>query len=334
DGSPKQQRIRASADHFRDINNIGDLDAARLMREDGIDIAIDLKGYTENSRMQLLGMRPAPLQISYLGYPGSTGADFLDYVIGDPVVTPLSHASHFSERIAQMPHSYQPNDRRRGALPEVSRASQGLPEDAPVLCCFNQSYKITPEMADLWAEILRRSPRAVLWLLAWNETARKGLTAEMAVRGIAAERLIFCARIGSEANVARLQCADIFLDTWPCNAHTTASDALWAGVPVLTVPGETFASRVAASLAQACELPAFVCDSPAAYVDKAVALLDGQMAELRAAQAQLRERRLALPLFDSQRYARDFGALLSRMWARHEAGLAPDHLAAEAALPG
>ncbi|HEY1132382.1 MAG TPA: CDP-glycerol glycerophosphotransferase family protein, partial [Roseateles sp.] len=328
DGSTQQRRIRAAADHFRDVNNVNDAEVARLMREDGIDIAIDLKGHTENGRMQVLSQRPAPVQVSFLGYPGTTGADFLDYVIGDPVVTPLEHQDGYSERIAQMPNSYQPNDRQRSPLPPVDRAALGLPAGVPVLCCFNQTYKITAEMADLWAQILSGSPQAVLWLLNWNESASKALVAELSRRGVAAERLIFSPRVSETLNVARLQAADLFLDTWPCNAHTTASDALWAGVPVLTVPGETFASRVAASLAHACELPGFVCADAQAYVERAIALTQGDMVELRAAQARLRARRTELPLFDAPRYTRDFAALLERMWARAEAGLAPEPLPA------
>ncbi|MFT7723751.1 MAG: hypothetical protein QM788_13135 [Roseateles sp.] len=333
DGSPQQQRIRAAADQFRDVNNVSDAEVARLMRADGIDIAIDLKGHTENGRMQLLSQRPAPVQVGFLGYPGTSGADFLDYLIGDPVVTPLTHQDGYAERIAQMPHSYQPNDRQRAPLPPVDRAALGLPAGVPVLCCFNQAYKITADMAGLWAQILHGSPQAVLWLLNWNEGASKALVAELGRRGVAAERLFFSPRVAEDLNVARLQAADLFLDTWPCNAHTTASDALWAGVPVLTVPGETFASRVAASLVQACELPGFVCADAQAYVQRAIALTQGDLAELRAAQAGLRERRRELPLFDAPRYARDFAALLERMWVRAEAGLPPEPLPAATERP-
>lgn len=331
DGSAEERRIRAAADHHRPLAGLSDIEAAQRMRADGIDIAVDLKGHTHHSRMQILAARPAPVQVSYLGFPGTTGADFLDYVVGDVWVTPLAHAAHYSERIAQMPHSYQPNDSKR-ELPPPPRAALGLPADAWVLCCFNQSYKFTPEVADCWAAILRAVPGAVLWLLAWNREAQANLARELAARGVAGERLVFSPLVDTAAHMARLQCADLFLDTWPCNAHTTASEALWAGVPVLTVPGETFASRVAASLVQACALPEFVCADAGAYVDKAVALLRDAQA-LRAAQRHLREHRPSLPLFDSARYTRDFEALLLRMWARHAAGLAPDHLPAQATLP-
>ncbi|MDN3921592.1 hypothetical protein [Roseateles violae] len=332
DGSAQRRRMLAAADHVRHVGQISDLDAARLMREDGIDIAIDLKGFTRDTRMQILGYRPAPVQVGYLGFPGSSGADFLDYMIGDAIVTPLAHAPHFAEKIAQMPVCYQPNDRKRRLLPAPTRASQGLPEDAVVLCCFNQIYKIGAEMAERWAQILRASPETVLWLLSWSAEAQANLTRAMEALGVSASRLVFAPLVGTEDNVARLQCADLFLDTWPCNAHTTASEALWAGVPVLTVPGATFASRVAASLVAACGQAEFACANSQAYVDKAVALIHDRAA-LRAAQQHLREQRQQLPLFDSQRYTRDFEALLARIWARHEAGLAPDHLLAESVAP-
>lgn len=330
DGSEIQQRVRAAADLFRDVRHLNDVKVGQLMRDDGIDIAIDLKGYTDGGRMQILAARPAPVQVSFLGFPGTTGAPFLDYVIGDPVVTPTAHEAGYSERIAQLPNSYQPNDDRRYLAPSHGRAEHGLPDDAVVLCCFNQTYKISEAQVDLWARILREAPGAVLWLLNWSTSASRRLAAAFQARGVDLQRLYFSEVVAAAENLARLQCADLFLDTWPCNAHTTASDALFAGVPVLTVPGETFASRVAASLVQACELPDFVCADETAYVERAVALAC-EPGQLRAAQARLRERRQTLPLFDTARYARDFGALLDRMWARHEAGLPPDHLAAQTA---
>ena len=329
DGSPMQARVRAASEHFVDVSQMSDAEAAQRMRQDGIDIAIDLKGHTKDTRIRILAHRPAPVQLTYLGFPGTSGAEFIDYLLGDPVVTPLAHAAHYSERIAQMPHSYQPNDSRRALAAAPSRASLGLPEEAVVLCSFNQVFKITSQMADLWARILRGAPNAVLWQVIWNEQAAANLVRELQARGVAPERLYFSPRVNASDNVVRLQCADLMLDTWPCNAHTTASDALWAGVPVLTVPGETFASRVAASLVSACGLPAMVCADADAYVERAIALANDPPA-LRAAQRHLVEQRRQLPLFDSRRYASDFEALLLRMWERHEAGLAPDHLAAAA----
>ena len=327
DRSHWQARVRAAAEHFRDVRHLSDHDVARQMRDDDLDIAIDLKGHTRDSRFEILARRPAPIQVGFLGYPGTTGADFLDYILGDPVVTPLAHAAHFSERIAQMPHSYQPNDSKRALPTAPSRAELGLPDDAVVLCCFNQVYKISPEMFDLWARILQAAPAAVLWQVIWNDQAAANLVREMQRRGVSPERLFFSPHVHAYENLARLRCADLMLDTWPCNAHTTASDALWCGVPLLTVPGDTFASRVGASLVSACGLPEMVCADAAAYVAKATALVN-EPSTLRAAQRHLAENRHRLPLFDTRRYARDFDALLLRMWERHESGLPPEHLPA------
>lgn len=328
DHSEARQRIRRAADHFKEVGSLGDLEVAQLMRDDGIDIAIDLKGHTEGSRLQLLAARPAPVQLTYLGYPGTTGADFIDYVIGDPFVTPLGHAAHFSERIAQMPHSYQPNDSKRELPAAHRREEYGLPQDAVVLCCFNQPYKITASLVGLWARMLAGAPNTVLWLLNWNATASRHLAQRLQSLGIDPQRLFFSPLVSPTENLARLRCADIFLDTWPYNAHTTASEALWAGVPVVTVPGQTFASRVAAGLLAACELQSFICADEEAYVQRVIALAR-HPEELRAAQRHLSAHRSELPLFDSRRYARDFEALLERMWSRQAAGLPPVQLPAQ-----
>lgn len=332
DHSPLQTRIRQATDAFHDVRELSVLATAQAMRRDDIDIAIDLKGYTEGHRMHALAYRPAPIQVSFLGYPGTTGVDFLDYVIGDPTVTPLAHAADFSEHIAQLPHSYQPNDERRALPVAPSRSDYGLPEDRVVLCSFNQTYKVSPEMADLWAEILRQAPQAVLWQLIWDERAAGNLARELQARGVDPERLYFSPRVASAENLARLGCADLMLDTWPYNAHTTSADALWMGVPVLTVPGATFASRVASSLVQACGLPELSCPDAATYVERAVTLVN-HPAELQRLQHHLREQRHSLPLFDTVRYARDFDRLLLRMWARHEQGLPPAALPAQASEP-
>ncbi|HSI60182.1 MAG TPA: tetratricopeptide repeat protein [Ideonella sp.] len=331
DGSLIQKRVREAADHYVDVTTMTHAETAQRMRADGLDIAIDLKGHTRDTRFELLAHRPAPLQVSFLGYPGTTGAPFLDYVIGDPVVTPLSHAPHYTEHIAQLPASYQPNDNHRPLPPTPSRASLGLPEQAVVLCCFNQSYKILPEMLDLWVAILAGAPDTVLWTLSWNEHGQRNLLKELMARGVAPERVYSSPRLPPAEHIARLRSADLFLDTWPCNAHTTASEALWAGVPVLTVPGDTFASRVAASLVNACELPGLACPDAQAYVAKAIALARAPD-ELHALKRHLDDRRRHLPLFDTERYAHDYHALLMRMFDRHAAGLPPDHLPAQPSL--
>ncbi|MEP6502513.1 MAG: glycosyltransferase, partial [Betaproteobacteria bacterium] len=290
----------------------------------------DLKAHTRDSRMDLMAYRPAPVQASYLGYPATTGAPFIDYFIGDRVTTPLAHAAHFTEHIAQLDGCYQPNDSARPLPPCPPRAALGLPDDAVVLCCFNQTYKLSPPMLDLWARILADAPRAVLWMLAWNPHAKENLLRELAARGVVPERVFFGDKLSLADHIARLRAADLFLDTWPCNAHTTASEALWAGVPVLTVPGETFASRVAASLVTACGLAELACKNADDYVQFATALAN-EPETLHGIKAHLERHRHALPLFDAERLARDMDALLTRMHDRHLAGLPPQALPANAA---
>ena len=330
DDSEIGRRVRAACEHYVDIRDTGNCAVAQRIREDGIDILVDLKGHTRDSRMDLMAYRPAPVQAAYLGYPATTGAPFIDYLIGDRVTTPLSHAANYTEHIAQLDGCYQPNDAARPLPPCPSRAELGLPEDAVVLCCFNQTYKLSPNMLDLWARILADAPRTVLWMLAWNPHARENLLRELAARGVAPERVFFAAKLDLAGHLARLRAADLFLDTWPCNAHTTASEALWAGVPVLTVPGPTFASRVAASLVTACGLADLACATEADYVDLATALAN-EPDTLRGIKAHLDTNRRQLPLFDAERLARDMDALLTRMHDRHLAGLAPQALAANAA---
>ncbi len=327
DGSAIGRRVRAACEHYVDIRGTGNCAVAHRIRDDGIDILIDLKGHTRDSRMELMAYRPAPVQAAYLGYPATTGAPFIDYMIGDRVTMPLSHAANYTEQIAQLDGCYQPNDAARPLPPCPSRAALGLPDDAVVLCCFNQTYKLSPRMLDLWARILAEAPRTVLWMLAWNPHAKANLLRELADRGVAPERVFFAAKLELDNHIARLRAADLFLDTWPCNAHTTASEALWAGVPVLTVPGETFASRVAASLVAACGLADLACRSEDDYVELATALAN-EPDTLRGIKAHLDVNRRSLPLFDAERLARDLDALLTRMHDRHLAGLAPQALAA------
>lgn len=327
DGSPLQKRVSAACDRFVDVGALDNGSLAKRIRSDGIDILVDLKGHTRDSRFEVLAARPARVQASYLGYPGTTGADYIDYVIGDPVVTPLSAEADFSEKIAQMPWSYQPNDRQRPLPPSPGRAACGLPHDAVVLCSFNQIYKINPAVVDAWARILAGAPKAVLWLLAWNDQGERNLRAELHRRGVEPGRVHFAPKALMADHIARLRCADLFLDTWPCNAHTTASESLWAGVPVLTVPGSTFASRVAASLARATETDSLVCSSVDAYVARAIELANDRSG-LDAIREPLAAKRMTLPLFDSQATTRDLEALFVRMHDRAERGLRPDHLPA------
>jgi predicted O-linked N-acetylglucosamine transferase (SPINDLY family) len=327
DNTAMRHRIERASEHFVDVCGLKDQAVAERIRADHIDLLIDLKGYTKDNRLAIFAWRPARVQTAFLGFPGTTGADFVDYIVGDQTVTPLAHAEHFSEKIAQMPVCYQPNDRQRARPQATPRSLCGLPEDAVVLCGFNQPFKISAEVFDVWARVLHRVPNAVLWLLEWNNQVSKNIAAEAARRGIDPARIIWAPRIEPAAHMARLQQADVFMDTWPCNAHTTASDSLWAGVPVVTFIGRTFASRVAASLNQAAGLDALVCDDVQDYEERIVALAMDKPGR-DALRARLLAGRDDCRLFDSQRFTRDIEALYQRMVMRHDEGLPPAHLVA------
>ena len=327
DHTPMQHRIRSACEQFVDMRAMDTRAMAERIRADGIDVLVELKGHTQDSRLQVLAYRPAPVQVSFLGFPATTGMHCIDYFIGDAVTTPLSHAAHYTECIAQMPHCYQPNDSHRARPTPSDRLQWGLPTEALVLGCFNQSFKLTPETFAAWMRILHAVPHAVLWLLHDNPQATDNLRHEAARQGIAPERLIFAPRASVSDHLARLPLADLMLDNWPCNAHTTASDALWMGVPLATVIGETFASRVAASLLTAVGLDSLVFPSAAAYEAGVISLLQ-QPERLQAMRAQLERARTTSPLFDGTRFAHDLESLYRRMVERSRAGLAPEALAA------
>ena len=332
DQSASQQRVRAACEHFVDMKAMSEQEMARRIHADGIDILVDLKGHTFENRLGVFAWRPAPIQVAWLGFPGTCGADYIDYVIGDRFVTPLDHASHYSEKIAQMPHSYQPNDSQRKRVAASLRSHWGLPADALVLGNFNQSFKLSPETFDAWVRILQAVPGSVLWLLADNPQATQNLRLEASRRGLDPARLVFAPRVGVDQHLARLPVADFMLDNWPCNAHTTASDALWMGVPLVTLMGEAFASRVAGSLLHAVGLGELACASVADYETTAIALLNDPQ-RLRAMRAHLEAGRSTFPLFDGGRFATDLEALYGRMVDRARRGLPPEALAAEPA-PG
>lgn len=322
DGSPLRQRVQQAAEHFHDLGSLDLAATAARIRADGIDLLVDLKGHTAGSRMAALAYRPAPVQASWLGFPGTSGARFIDYVIGDPVVTPLADAADYSECIAQLPRCYQPQDRRRQAGTAPSRAQLGLRDDALVLLGANAVYKITPALWAAWMAVLRRLPEAQLWQLSGGEQADARLRE---AAGDCAGRIVFAPPVGMDEHLARLQVADLALDSWPCNGHTTTSDALAAGVPVVTLAGDTLASRVAASLLHAAGLDDCITGDAPAYIDRICAL--GGHAPARAA---LRERIASRPacLYDTARFARDLEALYARMWERALAGLPPAPLGA------
>ncbi|WP_157598112.1 MULTISPECIES: glycosyltransferase family 41 protein [unclassified Rhizobacter] len=328
DGSPMRARLRAAADRFVDVARRSDLEVAQQVRHDEVDVLVDLKGHTRDARLAIFGHRAAPVQLSFLGFPGTTGAtpaDGIDYFVGDAIVSPLAHAAHFSEKLALMPGCYQPNDRQRPLPGPYGRAQAGLPEGALVLCGFNQPFKLSPEVFDVWCRLLQRLPNAVLWLLQWNDHSPAQLRAEAAARGIDPQRLVFAPKIGLREHLSRLALADLFIDTWPCNGHTTASDALWAGVPVVTYAGQTFASRVAASLLDAVGLPQLACTTVADYEARIVELA-GDAPARQALRQHLVAARDTAPLFDSETWTRDFGCLLWAAAERWSHGLPPDHI--------
>jgi predicted O-linked N-acetylglucosamine transferase (SPINDLY family) len=318
DGKKMRRRLASAFDHFHDIASSSDSEAARKINDDGIHILIDLKGFTQNTRTSILALRPAPVQVNYLGYPGTLGAELCDYIISDAFVTPDSAAADYAEAFALLPHSYQPHGRKALIDPAPDRASAGLPIDGFVFCCFNQAFKFTPDTFDVWCRLLDAVPASVLWLLA-SSSAEGNLRNEALKRGIAGSRLIFAADLPQSQHLGRLQLADLVLDTAPYGAHTTASDALWAGVPLVTRPGETFASRVAGSLLSAIGLPELIVDREDDYFELAFALASnpGSLAELRR---KLALNRLTTPLFDVEAYTTALEKLYLEMWSRYRSG--------------
>ncbi len=332
DGSPLRQRVVAAADGFVDIRGFSDHQAAERVRADGVQVLVDLCGHTRGQRMGVLARRPAPLQVAYLGYPGSTGADFIDYVMGDPIVTPLARAADYSEKLAQLPVCLQPNGRWRPLPQPMQRAQAGLPEGGLVMCAFNHSYKILPAAFDVWCAALHEVPGAVLWLKQTHPLMQHNLRREAQARGVASHQLVFAGNVPYAEHFSRLALADVFVDTWPYNAHTTASDALWAGVPVLTLHGESYASRVASSILHAAGLGELAFASAADYA-LALRAMAHDPTLLMPYRQHLVQQRLHLPLFDCDAHTQALQTLLQRMWQRWCQGLAPTHLLAENTAP-
>jgi predicted O-linked N-acetylglucosamine transferase (SPINDLY family) len=326
DNSPMRQRLERSFGEFIDARMLSDAEVATQIRAAEVDILVDLKGFTQDARTNILARRPAPIQVNYLGFPGTMGADYLDYVIADPVVVPLSQESSYSEKIVHLPNSYQANDCRRDVSEKMfTREECGIPSGHFVFCCFNNNYKITPAIFDRWMRILTKVPGSVLWLLEDSATAAANLKREAGVRGVNADRLIFAKRMPLRDHLARHRSADLFLDTLPYNAHTTASDALWAGLPVLTQLGETFAGRVAASLLNAVGLPELIARTPEEYEGTAVDLAT-HTEKLTALKRKLMENRLTTSLFDTRRFTGHIEAAYMAMHDRYRVGMVPDHI--------
>ena len=316
-----RRRLEAACDRVVDVRRMTDLQVAAMARSLDIDIAVDLNGLTDHNRAGIFAERAAPIQVNFLGYPGTMGAPFMDYLIADPWLIPASARRHYAEQIVYMPHSYQVNDAdRRIATTHYSRADLGLPPTGFVFCCFNTNFKILPETFDVWMRILARTPGSVLWLLADNAQATRNLRAEAVRRSVDPARLVFAERAPMPEHLARQRVADLVLDTLPCNAHTTASDALWAGVPLLTCSGEAFAGRVAGSLLHAVGLPELVAANAGEFEELAVRLANtpALLAELRQ---RLADRRRSAPLFDTALSTRHLESGYRTMVERYHAGL-------------
>jgi predicted O-linked N-acetylglucosamine transferase (SPINDLY family) len=323
---PMYERLAAAFDKFIDVRHRPDRDIALLTRQLEIDIAVDLNGFTRNERINVFSHRAAPLQVNYLGYPGTSGAGFMDYVIADSTLIPEAEQRFYSEKIIYLPHSYQVNDSKRPIADRVfTREELQLPEAGFVYCCFNNNHKIMPAVFDIWMRILRRVEGSVLWLLADNPWAERNLGRAAAARGVAAGRLVFAQRLPLAEHLARQRAADLFIDTLPYNGHGTASGALWAGLPVLTRCGKSFPGRVAASLLKAIDLPELITTTAEEYERRAIelALNPGELTQIRV---RLARNRLSTPLFDTELFARHIERGFSRIYQRYHAGLAPDHL--------
>jgi predicted O-linked N-acetylglucosamine transferase (SPINDLY family) len=323
DGSGIRQRLQ-TATRLHDVAGRSHGQVAMAIRDAAIDVLFDLRGWGGGGAPQVLAMRPAPVQVNWLAYPGTSGAPWIDFVLADHFVLPESLAPHFSENVLRLPRCFQPSDTRRELSPPPSRAECGLPErsEGVVFCCFNNSYKLNPRSMARAFAVLRGVPGSVLWLMSGPGRADERLRAAANAAGVEASRLVFMRKQPHAEYLARLQLADLFLDTNPYNAHTTASDALWAGCPLLTVPGATFAARVAGSLNHHLGMDAMNVADDQAFVRRAVELATtpGALAALRF---ELAARRDASPLFDMPGFAADFAALLRRMAERHRAGLPP-----------
>ncbi len=322
-GDAWRRRTAAAFDRFIDIQGMSDPQAAALAREMGVDIAIDLAGFTQRMRTPIFAHRAAPVQVNYLGYPGTLGADFIDYIVGDHVVTPPGSEPLYAERIVRLPGAYQANrGYARPMAPAPDRAAHGLPEHAVVYACFNSGYKITPAVFDRWTAILSQVEGSVLWLLVAHPAARANLRREAAARGIDPDRIVFAGNLAFEAHLNRLRLADLFLDTFPYNAHTTASDALRMGLPLLTCPGQSFASRVGASLLTATGLPELIAASFDDYERLAVDL-GTNPGRLKALRAKLSARLPDCALFDAAAFTRNLEQAFLAMHERRRAGLPP-----------
>jgi predicted O-linked N-acetylglucosamine transferase (SPINDLY family) len=316
-----QARIKATFDHWCDITDFTDQAAAQKIRDDGIDILIDLNGYSKDARLNVFGMRPAPIIVNWLGFPGTLGTPYHNYVIADEFIVPKEFEVYFTEKVMRLP-CYQPNDRKRQVAICPTRAEVGLPEDAVVYCCFNGTQKFNAITFDRWMRIMHGTPKSVLWLLSGTDETNERLRQEAEKRGIDRNRIVFADKRANAYHLARYRLADLFLDTFPYGAHTTASDALWLGVPILTFPGRSFAARVCGSLVTAAGLPELVCNSPEEYVARAIELGNDRTL-LAAMRLKLEANRSKCVLFDMELLVKSLEDLYEQMWTDYAEGRLP-----------
>ena len=330
DSSPIQKRVMGAFDYFHDLETVSDEDISALIRKLEIDVLIDLGGHTSAARTGILSRRPAPVQINFLGFPGTMGAQYIDYIIGDANLIPPEHQPYYSEKVIYMPECYQPTDTQKTVSEKaISRADCGLSETGFVFCCFNNNFKFTPDVFDIWMKILKEVKDSQLWLVEMSKQVKGNLNTEAEKRGIAAERLVFAQHVPYPEHLARHRCADLFLDTFHYNAGTMASEALWMGLPILTYPGDSFSNRMASSLLTDLDLPELIAASPEDYLRKAVELARSKE-NLSDVRKKLAANRETSPLFDMARYTMHLEAAYATVARRTQEGLPPDHIAVEA----
>ena len=313
-------------DVYRDIRNINDHDATLLAREDEIDIAIDLQGYTNKQRSQIFVNRAAPIQINYLGYPGTMGADFIDYIIADKNLVPEESQKFYSEKLIYMPHHYQvQNDELKAAETKPSKEELGLPKDSFVFCAINNTYKILPEVFDVWMKLLNSVERSVLWLLETNDTAKDNLLKEAKAKNITSDRIVFMKKTSHKIYLSQIKHADLFLDTFVYNAGATASNALWMGVPILTKKGQSYTSRMASSLLNSIGLPELITSNTEDYLNLAIELATNSN-KLKTIKLKLKENRLQKPLFNTEVFVRNYEEGLEKVYKNYNEGNKPKNI--------
>ena len=326
DGQDMRRRIVAACDTFTDICALSHQEAAQQILADGVHILIEMKGFTNNTRLEIPGLRPAPIQASWLGYPGTSGAPFIDYILTDHFITPPGFEAHFTEKIVRLPGCYQPNDQQRTiSARQHTREEYGLPKTGFIFASFNKSYKINPELFDCWMRLLQGTPGSILWLWEANNSVIKNIHREALARGVDSSRIHFAGYQPFADHLARYRLVDLALDPFPCTSHTTGSDALWGGCPMVTCAGETFASRVAGSLLVNCDLPELITYTPEEY-ETLILELANDADRLASIRQKLQDNLATAPLFDSKRYTMGMEAAFEAMWQRFQSGLQPNHI--------